>query len=184
MSQTYQLELYIILFILHYSYLIFIYPSLTQYCPALLTIIFFTWAEVRWSGLFQQSCLYFCSSQLSSQNFFLQENKQSWRLERRRSAPIGALKCNFSPFSEISIDRRTNQPSDMRVLREVAIRIGHSNNLRGFSRACGSYLTPSNDRNKARQRVPFHNVYKGTVPFVAPFFCVILGFGSYNRPET
>ena len=38
--------------------------------------------------------------------------------------------------------------------------------------ACGSYITPSNDENRAWQRWLFYHVYMETVLFVAHFFYV------------
>ena len=37
------------------------------------------------------------------------------------SAQIGVWKCNFSPFQEITIDRSTNQRTDMRADMEVTL---------------------------------------------------------------
>ena len=86
--------------------------------------------------------------QLPSVQRALQRGLQRYSIYGRTSAPIGALKCNFPPWQlwqKDSNDRPTNQRSDMRLYREVILRISQTpvNNSQCLrNRIC--YLTFSN----------------------------------------
>ena len=51
--------------------------------------------------------------------------KKNWIIDEKKSAPLRAWKCNFSPFEDIMTDQPRNRPTDIKGHREVGIPISY-----------------------------------------------------------